>query len=184
MVTACRQPGNTALITFHIQQADDITGCFFGGVMTAIAGRKARAVTHKHRSGALFIGQPCQRRLDCRFPPAHHKLQTFIELCLIDFLRSIGQIQRVAQQRNAAVFQPDCPAEHRSAGLLDEHSLDLTPHARGHVVARQPDENIKMPPQRRAERYQLGPWPVGQRHGGQRHALKFRQFQRYQQIMR
>ena len=179
-----RQARHLAVVALHLQQTDHIARRLFDAIAAAVIYRKYRTIAHQHRGCALFIGQPRKRRLNRRFPPAHHQFKLGIQLCLVDFLFAVGQIQRVAQQSHTAVFEADCPAQQRAAGGVHEHILDLFTHPGRDIVARQPNEDIQMPPERRTDREQFGARPVGERHCGQRHPFQLRKLKRHQQVMR
>ena len=104
-----KQPGDLAMVTFHGEQANHVPRSLLGRVATAVIGREASAVAHKHGGGAFFIGQLRQCNLNRWFPSTHHQLQLCIEASFVHCLPTIRQIERIAQQSHAAVVQTDGP---------------------------------------------------------------------------
>ena len=176
IIAVHEQSGNFTMVALHGQQADHVTRGFFGRIGAAIIGWETSAITYEHCGRALVVGQRRERSFHRRLPSAHHKLDFAIKRGLVDLLVAIWQVECVAQQGDAAIFQTNRPAQQATACGIYEHILDLLADACRDIVARQPDENVQMSPKRRPQRNQLRPWAIRERHGSQRNALQIIQF--------
>ena len=134
----------------------------------AIDHREATGITLRQCGGAACIFGLGQRFLDGGCPAAHHLLQLTVEQDVVGNDPAFTQVERDAQQGKAALFQRDRPAQHRRVGGHGEHFLHREAARGRYFVARQPDEGVEMAGERAARQRELGPWPVGQRHEGQR----------------
>ena len=160
IIAVHEQSGNFTMVALHGQQADHVTRGFFGRIRAAIIGGEAGAITHEHGGRALFVGQRRESSFHRRLPSADHEFDFAIKHGLVDLLVAIWQIERVAQQGDAAILQTNRPAEQATACGIYEHILDLLADARRDIVARQPDEDVQMTAKRRPQRNQLWPWAI------------------------
>ena len=184
LVLVTDQTRHTRVIALHREQPDHVLRGLFDRICHAVRLRENGGVAFHQSSSAFFIGDARQFGLDRRLPPAHHQLQAAIKRSLVKHHRAIFKVEKVTKQANAPIFKPDGPAEHGGTARFGQHRFNGAAQTGGNIIARQPDKDEHVPPERGTHREQFGPRPIDQRHRGQRHALEVRRFERYQQIVR
>ena len=112
--------------------------------------------------------------LDRIAPSAQHRAQTGVKRRLIGFgagLVALVHREGEAQLGQIGSLDLKAPVDHLAAGGLAQHLGDFVADLGGHRIARQPDEGVEMPFQRRADQRDARARAVDQAHHGQRHTL-------------
>jgi hypothetical protein len=135
-----REPDAARIVGVEIAQAQDVARGFLGIIEVAVIGREGRRKARRERRRAPRIAALGERRLDLGLPAADHLFELRIERFGIGHHAAAAQVERVAQQGRAAVFEHHRPADHARFGFAHEQRFDRKAAARRHFVARQPDE--------------------------------------------
>ncbi len=121
--------------TEAVEQAD-VDRRFQRASAIAISHGESGRIALGERGGAAGLLRFGERLFYRRDPAAHHLLQLAVERCFVGHDATIAQVERDAQQGEAAFLKRDGPAEHRRIGGLRKHVLHREAAGGAEFVAR------------------------------------------------